>query len=115
MHDQANEAALAAHCASEQGKFWEYGDRLFAKQDEWANSQSESFFKAYAKGLGMNIGQFNICLGDKKYQPQIDGISKEASDFGISGTPAIFVDNQFKNGVVDANTLRDMIETELHK
>lgn len=115
IHDQANEASLAAYCADEQGKFWEYGDRLFAKQDDWANSQDDALLKSYATGLGMNIGQFNTCLADKKYQTKIDSIATQASDFGISGTPAIFVNNQFKNGVIDVNNLRDLIETQLHK
>lgn len=115
IHDQANEASLAAYCASEQGKFWEYGDRLFSKQDDWAEAQDNRFLKEYASGFGMNIGQFNACLQNKKYQPQIDNLAIQASDLGISGTPAIFVNEQFKNGVIDINALRDLIETELHK
>jgi len=113
VSEQSTQSALAADCANEQNKFWEYGDRLFAKQDEWSNAKDDYLFKEYAKGLSMNLGQFNTCLQDKKYQAQVDSIIKEANDFGVSGTPAIFVNNQFKNGVIDINMLRELIETEL--
>lgn len=36
IHPNAGNAAVAAICASDQGKFWEMHDLLFARQDEWA-------------------------------------------------------------------------------
>jgi protein-disulfide isomerase len=112
-NESSNRAALAADCAFEQNKFWEYGDKLFANQEKWSDSKDDTFFKLYAAGLGMNIGQFNKCLQEKKYQTQVDDIVEEANNFGISGTPTIFVNSQFKNGVIDINALKDLIENEL--
>ncbi len=37
IHPNAGNAAIAAICAGEQGKFWEMHDLLFARQDEWQN------------------------------------------------------------------------------
>lgn len=37
IHPFAEKAAQAAECANEQGKFWEYHDMLFAKQNEWTS------------------------------------------------------------------------------
>ena len=37
IHPNAGNAAIAAICAGEQGKFWEMHDLLFARQDEWEN------------------------------------------------------------------------------
>jgi protein-disulfide isomerase len=35
IHPNAGVASAAAHCAGEQGKFWEMHDLLFSKQREW--------------------------------------------------------------------------------
>jgi len=115
VHAQANNAALASLCAQEQGKFWEYGDKLFASQDEWANTTDTQKFKDYAQGLGLDSAKFNACLDSKKYQSQIDASTKEANDIGLSGTPAIFINSQYKNGVVSADELKTAIDTELGK
>ncbi len=37
IHPNAGNASIASMCASEQGKFWELHDLLFARQTEWAN------------------------------------------------------------------------------
>lgn len=37
IHPNAMPAAIAAECANEQGKFWEYHDLLFQNQKEWSD------------------------------------------------------------------------------
>jgi len=115
IHAQANNAALAAECALGQNKFWEYGDKLFSDQSDWNNSEGTQKFKDYAKDTGLDIVQFNECLDGKKYQDQIDASVKDAGEFGISGTPAIFVNSQFKNGVTSVDDLKAAIDQELVK
>lgn len=114
VHRQSNEASLATYCANEQNKFWEFGDQLFARQREWDNDREDFWFNIYAQRVGMDVNQFGNCLQSKKYQSQIDAISNEAESLGITGAPAIFVNDQFKNGAIDKNNLRDLIETKLH-
>ncbi|MDP1884236.1 MAG: DsbA family protein [Candidatus Moranbacteria bacterium] len=113
IHPQANNAALAADCALEQGKFWEYGDKLYAAQSAWSQSTGTQAFKNYAQELKLDTERFNQCLDSKKYQDKIDADKNEANAFGISGTPATFINNQFKNGVVSAEELQSAIEAEL--
>jgi len=115
IHAQAGAAALASQCAGEQGKFWEYGDKLFSNQADWTNTEGNQKFKDYAKDINLKTAEFNTCLDNKKYQDQIDASVKEATDFGISGTPAIFVNNQFKNGVTSADDLKTLIDQALAK
>jgi protein-disulfide isomerase len=115
IHAQANSAALAGQCALDQNKFWEYGDKLFASQDEWSGTTDNQKFKDYAKGLGLDTAKFNDCLDNKKHQDVLDADTAEATSFGISGTPAIFINSQFKNGVTSADDLKAAIEEELKK
>lgn len=115
FHKQAENAALASLCANEQNKFWEYGDKLFDKQNEWGALEGTAKFKEYARILGLNQGKFNSCLDTKKYQNIMDENKTEAQNFGISGTPAIFVNEQYENVSINTDQLKQMIETELSK
>jgi len=115
FHIQAIPAALAANCALEQGKFWEYGDKLFANQINWQNTTGTQKFKEYAQSVGLKIPQFNQCLDSKKYQEKIENDKNDAAIFGVSGTPAVFVNNKFTNGVINADDLKKSIEDELAK
>jgi len=115
IHPQASNAALASECALEQNKFWQYADNLYAKQSKWSSATGTTQFKKYAQTLGLNTHQFNQCLDSKKYQGKIDADKKEASDFSISGTPAIFVNDQFKNGVISKDQLKKAIDEQLNK
>jgi protein-disulfide isomerase len=115
IHTQANDAALAAGCALEQNKFWEYADKLYANQTVWSTKDDLPKFKEYAKMLGLDVVKFNQCLVDKKYQTKIDADKKEADSFAISETPSIFVDDQFQSGTISADQLKSAIDKELAK
>lgn len=115
FHLQAESAALAAECANEQGKFVAYGDKLFETQSEWQNTKDTQKFKTYALQLGLSSGQFNKCLDDKKYQSKIERGKSEGASFGVSGTPATFVNGQFKNGAIGYDELKKTIDEELAK
>lgn len=115
IHPQAQESSLAGECALEQGKFWEYADNLYAKQAEWGNDNANAKFKSYAVKLKLNSEQFNKCLDEKKYQSKIEASQKEAEEFGISGTPTIFINEDMQSGVLSVEQLKEKIEAELKK
>jgi predicted DsbA family dithiol-disulfide isomerase len=115
FHPQANNAALASECANEQGKFFEYGDMLFARQDEWSKSEGTSKFKEYASRIGLRASQFNQCLDDRKYQDKVDADTAEAQKFGVSGTPGTFVNGQFIGGLTTAEEVKRIVDEELAK
>jgi len=113
LHPKARGAALAVECANDQGKFMEYADKLFADQKTWGESTDNKIFSSYASKLGLDGTQFNQCMEDEKYKEKIEGDVQEASDFGISGTPALFIDDIFKSGVVQFEELKTLIDEKL--
>ncbi len=87
FHPQAMPAANAAECASEQGKFFEYHDQLFANQE----ALSDAKYGEIADLLKLNRKQFDNCYSSKKYQARIDADQAGGNTAGVSGTPATFV------------------------
>jgi len=112
---QSEKATLASFCALEQGKFWEYADKLYSDQARWVESRNNQVFKNYASVLKLNYNQFSDCLDSKKYQNKIEEDLEEALNFGMQGTPAIFVNNNFQTGAVGLDELKKAIEDELNK
>lgn len=115
FHPQAENAALASECANEQGNFMEYADVLFEKQEEWSGTEGTSLFKRYATSIRLNAGEFNTCLDSQRYKDKVASDVQEAQEFGISGTPGMFVGGQFLGGAAQYETLQAMIVSELEK
>ncbi len=115
FHKQAMSAAEAAACAGDQGKFWEMADKLYASQSDWQNTEGMGKFKAYASALGLNTAKFNQCVEAGQFKDKIDADKEMATNFGISGTPAFFVNDQFFGGVVGYNELKKTLDEELAK
>ncbi len=85
-------AAHAAHCADDQGKFWEYHDTLYdhwtGENNGWASSEN---LLQFAVDVGLNIDEFSNCMLDSKHTPIIVNSNKDAKDLGLTGTPAFFI------------------------
>jgi len=111
IHPNAVPAANAAECASEQGKYWEFGDVLMENQ----TSLSDSFYTKVAGDLKLNMKKFNDCYASKKYQSVIDADAASGQTAGVNGTPATFINGQLVSGAVPYSTLKTMIDAELAK
>lgn len=86
IHKSAFQAATAANCAGEQGKYWEMHDTLFKN-----GTSNPSNWEHQAHALGLNAIQFSECLNDEK---QAQGIVKDLSEgraAGVRGTPTFFL------------------------
>lgn len=85
-------AANAAHCASEQGKFWEYHDTLYShwtgENNGWASIDN---LHGFADDLSLNTEQFSQCVKGSKYSSVIEASNADAKALGLGGTPGFFV------------------------
>lgn len=94
------QAAEAARCAGDQGKFWEYHDYLYGHQrGENKGNFSDDKLKSFAEGLGLDTQIFNECLDGNKYAQAVLDSKSEGDRAGITGTPRGFI---LKNGKIVA-------------
>lgn len=105
------QAAQAAECAGEKGKFWEYHDKLFANQGAF----TEARLKQYARELGLRDPAFGQCLASGKYVKKIEGETAVAAFLGARGTPTFFVNERLLVGAQPFEVFRIAIEEELKR
>lgn len=103
FHKEADEAAIAAECARDQGKFSEYHALLFNNP----RNQFADDLKRYAKQLKIkDQALFEKCLDKEKYRSRLNRDLKVAAEAGIRGTPG-FVIGKYnpKTGIVAGEIL----------
>lgn len=88
LHPFAMKAAQAAHCASDQGKFWEMKDLLFKNQNKL---DADSLAGYATKDLGLDADAFKKCMSDGKHLKEIGAEARYAQSLGITGTPTFIV------------------------
>ena len=109
LHPDALNAALAAECAKEQGKYWEYHDYLFDNNDKLG----VDYLKEYAKFFGLDSKKFDACLDSKKYLYEIEKDKKAGAEVGVSGTPMTFINGRRIVGAQPESEFIKVIEEEL--
>lgn len=96
LHPGVFEAHLAAGCANEQGKFWEYRDLLYERQTDF----TEQDLKAWAADVGMNQAEFNVCFSEERYSGEIREDYAEGVEAQVVGTPSYFINNTLIPGSI---------------
>ena len=93
---------VAAECAASKGMFWQYHDKLFEGQTQWASlsaNDAANTFQQYASELELNSENFNSCLNSQKYSDEVNQDFQNGANYGVTGTPAFFIGND-KDGYV---------------
>lgn len=110
------QAAEAAYCAGDQGKFWEYHDLLFANQSSLfvdINADITPKLTKFAEILELDPDTFQTCLGEGKYEDRVAVDEREARQAGVSGTPSFLVNGRLIKGNVPFSAFQEVIEEEL--
>src|SRR5829696_1524679 len=111
IHPQAFKSGEAAHCAGEQGKYWEYHDRLFANQQ----ALQATDLKRYATDLSLEPTKFNECLDSSKYGERVrDGVA-QGTGLGVNSTPTIYINGRMLSGAQPFEMFVSVIDEELSK
>ncbi len=122
--------AQGALCAADQNKFWEMHDKLFANQEKLVKLLTPAdgkqlpsveardkivtdYLNSQAKALKLNSVDFGNCLSSGIHKKDVENSTIEAGDYGISGTPAFFINNKFADGAYDYNEFKALITDQI--
>jgi len=109
IHPSARPAAEAANCAGAQGKYWEYHDSLFAKQEQLGTLD----YVALAGELQMNTNNFSSCVKSKTYAGEVQTDLEAGISLGVEGTPATFINGVLISGAYPYEAYKAEIEKAL--
>jgi protein-disulfide isomerase len=87
IHPAALEAAAAARCAGEQGRYWEMHDRFFARQKSLADKD----WPAHAAVLGLDAQALQACVESGRHADAVAKDLKDGQAAGVRGTPSFFL------------------------
>ncbi|MAT97295.1 MAG: hypothetical protein CL608_09150 [Anaerolineaceae bacterium] len=111
IHPQAVLAASAARCAGDQDAYVEMHDRLFQTQAEWnGRTDADTLFNQYAAEMGLDEAQFATCLAEGTHEEAVNADLNEGISYGVSGTPAFFLNGYFLSGAQPYSTFVDAVE-----
>jgi protein-disulfide isomerase len=95
----SRDAANAAFCAADQGKFWTMHDWLYANQSsvEAASAFSAARLSEIGKAAGLDMTLFQPCLDQGTHDAEISA-ANSAELKAIDSTPTVYVNGKVVNG-----------------
>lgn len=95
IHPHSVDAAVASEAAAQQGKFFEFSDMLFERQQEWSGvSVPQTVFLKYAAELEMDVELFRKQLRAPAIKDKVQSQFNEARELGLTGTPTFFLNGE---------------------
>lgn len=110
VESDSYQAAIAARCAQEQGKFWEFHDLIYKNKKFDAET-----FAQIAQSTSLNVDKFKTCIKNKETANLINDNIKEAHTLDISGIPFLYINSQEVMGEINYEDLERIVEIELQK
>ena len=108
-HAEAFKASEAAHCAGEQGKYWEMHDAMFANQ----RALQVPALKQAARALGIDGAKFDQCLDSGKHAANVRADYALGEKMGVNSTPTIYINGRPLVGAQPFEQFKLIIDEEL--
>lgn len=111
FHKEAMPAAEASMAANEQGKFWEFQDKVFENQKELT---AENFEK-WAGEIGLDVAKFKASIASGKWKEKIQRDMAEGNKAGVRGTPSLYINGRkFEpSGGMSPQAFKSVIDSEI--
>ena len=106
FHPQAEQSAEAAECAGDQGKFWEYGEELFASGKKL---EDKDRLGNIASNLGLDMKAFDTCLSSGKFKQRVAEQREEGMRRRIRVTPTFYVNGKRFLGALPDDQLKQLL------
>lgn len=97
FHTNAKSAAIAAHCAEEQGGndiYAGYSEGLFKNR----TSLGADLYKELAEELSLDLPQFGQCVESEKYLDKVESDIAKATALGIQSSPSFIINGRMVVG-----------------
>ncbi|MBJ21289.1 MAG: hypothetical protein CL933_17930 [Deltaproteobacteria bacterium] len=108
-HRNARRAALAAHCAGEQGAYWDFQDAILLEQPALTPSDQAR----YALSLGLDPDLFGSCVDSGRHSVRVDRDLSLAASLGVRRAATIFVNGLYLSGHPSYDEIDRVVRKEL--
>ena len=105
LHPNADVAAEAAQCAHNQGRFFDYHDKLYQNQYDLSTER----LKQHARELGMDGAAFDACLDSHRYATEVAADKQAGTQAGVRGTPTFFFNGTRVEGAFPQTFLTNIL------
>jgi len=107
LHPIAQKAAEAGQCAHDQGRFWDYHDKLFQNQDDL----DEEELYLLAEQINLDIVAFRSCLELGLNAQEVLDDYEDGIEAGVRGTPTFFINGNRVPGSIPGDVLDLIVES----
>ena len=116
IHPEATIAAMAAQCAADQGKYWEYHDKVFREQDKGTDDLvrfKAADLKKWAADIRLDAAAFSACVDSGRYKDEVAKDFADGEAVGVQGTPMFFINGRVVGGAQSFPVFKKIIDEEL--
>jgi protein-disulfide isomerase len=111
---ESRDAANAAYCANDQGKFWEYSETLFANQaGENAGTFSQSMLLALGDALNLDMTSFKTCVSGNQHKAEVDQAYAQGVAAGVKSTPSFVINGKLVLGALPYDQFQAQIQSAM--
>jgi len=112
-HPHALLAALIAHSAQAQGKFWEFHDRVMSSEGVGSRGLAPDALQGYASAAGLDMPKVAKEVDALKWAADVRRDMRQAKRLAVDSTPSFFVNGRPITGAVGVAAFERVIEEEL--
>lgn len=115
LGNESIRAAEAASCAQDQGKFWDYYNKLYSEQKgEEMGAFSDPNLIKFAQDLKLDAQLFEQCFNSRTKKAEVEQETNTAEqNYSVNSTPTLFINGKKINGSGSVSAYETAIEAAL--